>query len=195
MTPSFLPILCGLRWPAVLPCPSGPRGVVRRPAMALLAGLVLAGGMAAAPGAARAAPSADDRAFFEHAAACVAVLEREATELAGRYQAGDRSLKPALVKVTEHGFVFIGRSYLRGLREAEADRLLDQARQAQRPLAGDARARLVRACQSEGAELYADANALERALVSHRARARVDKLLARPVPPAAAASAGSSARS
>ncbi|WP_374675278.1 hypothetical protein [Ideonella sp.] len=150
-----------------------------RPAVCLAALAALGGA-----GVAQAAPTAADKAFYQRAAACVAVLEKEAGDMAGRYQAGERTLKPALVKLTEQGFAFIGQAYLRGLRQAEADRMLDEAKAAQRSLPADARAQLVAACRSEGARLYADANGLEQALVSNRARARVDKLLAKRRPPA-----------
>lgn len=126
---------------------------------------------------ARAAP--DDAPFYRRAAACVAVLERDAAALAGRHQAGERGVKPALVKLTEQGFAFIGRAYLRGLRQAEADRLVDEAKAAQRGQPAEALAQLSAGCQAEGARLYANANGLEQAVVSNRARARVDKLLAK----------------
>lgn len=119
-----------------------------------------------------------DAVFFERAASCVAVLERDAVALAGRYQAGERGVKPALVKLTEQGFSFIGRAYLRGLRKEEADRLTGEARQAQKAMSAEAVQQLSAACQAEGARLYAGAGTLEQMLVTNRAKARVDKLLA-----------------
>ncbi|MFZ5550749.1 MAG: hypothetical protein ACOZJX_18775 [Pseudomonadota bacterium] len=132
--------------------------------------------------AARPAGAAEDDPFYRRAASCVAVLERDAAGLAGRYKAGERNLKPALVKMTEQGFTFIGKAYLRGLRKAEADRLVDEAKAEQKGMAPEALAQLSAACQAEGAKLYASANGLEQALVTNRAKARVDKLLARPKP-------------
>jgi hypothetical protein len=129
--------------------------------------------------AAPAATADADQAFFQHAAACVAVLEHDATGLTGRYQAGDRAVKPALVKLTEQGFSFIGRAYLRGLRKDEADRLTDEAKEAQAAMPADALRQLSADCQAEGARLYAQAGSLEQAVVSNRARSRVDKLLAK----------------
>jgi hypothetical protein len=134
--------------------------------------LLAAGPTAAAP----------DDPFYRRAASCVAVLERDAAALAGRYRAGERNLKPALVKMTEQGFTFIGKAYLRGLRKAEADRLVDEAKAEQKGMPPEALAQLSAACQAEGAKLYAGANGLEQALVTNRAKARVDKLLARPKP-------------
>lgn len=133
--------------------------------------------LALAAGPARAAP--EDGPFYRRAAACVAVLERDATALAGRYKAGERTLKPALVKLTEQGFTFIGKAYLRGLRKAEADRLVDEAEAEQKGMAPEALGQLSAGCQAEGAKLYASANGLEQALVTNRAKARVDKLLAK----------------
>jgi len=125
------------------------------------------------------ATSADDAPFYRRAASCVAVLESDAKALAGRYQAGERTLKPSLVKMTEQGFAFIGRAYIRGLRKTEADRLTAEASAQQKGMPPEALQQLSSSCQAEGAQLYADANPIEQSLVSNRARARVDKLLAR----------------
>lgn len=141
--------------------------------------LGLAAGLAAASPPASAA-AADDAAFYRRAASCVAVLERDAKALAGRYQAGERAVKPTLVKLTEQGFAFIGRAYLRGLRKPEADKLTAEARAAQQSLPADSLQQLSTACQAEGTRLYQDANMLEQALVTNRAKARVDNLLAPP---------------
>ena len=139
--------------------------------------LVAAAALAAAvPGH---AASAEDAAFNRRAASCVAVLERDALALAGRYQAGERAIKPSLVKLTEQGFTFVGRAYLRGLRKAEADRLTAEASAIQKSMPPEALQQLSSGCQAEGAQMYADANSIERALVSNRAKARVDKLLSK----------------
>lgn len=126
---------------------------------------------------AHAAP--DDALFYKRAASCVAVLERDALALAKRHQAGERGLKAPLVKLTEQGFAFIGKAYLRGLRQAEADRLVEEAEVEQKGMAPEALGQLSAGCRAEGAKLYAGANGLEQALVSNRAKARVDKLLAK----------------
>ena len=146
--------------------------MTRLPTFALLS---FATWLAATP--AQAAP--DDAAFYRRAASCVAVLERDAVALAHRHQAGERGLKPALVRLTEQGFAFIGKAYLRGLRKSEADRLVDEAEAAQQAMPPEVLNQLSAGCQAEGAKLYTDANRLEQALVSNRARARVDKLLAK----------------
>lgn len=128
--------------------------------------------------AAPAVPAADDTPFYRRAASCVAVLERDAVELAGRYKAGERAVKPGLVRLTEQGFAFVGKAYLRGLRKPEADKLIDEAKAAQRAMSADALGQLSTGCRAEGAKLYGDANGLEQMIVSNRAKARVDKLLA-----------------
>ena len=127
---------------------------------------------------AHAAAAEADAVFFKRAASCVAVLERDATEMATRYKAGERSVKPGLVRLTEQGFAFVGRAYLRGLRKAEADKLIDEAKAAQKLMAADALLQLSTGCRAEGAKLYADANGFEQMIVSNRAKARVEKLLA-----------------
>jgi len=127
---------------------------------------------------ARADASQADAAFYRRAASCVAALERNAVVLAERYQAGERGLKPSLVKLTEQGFSFIGRAYLRGLRKEEADELTAEAKEAQQGMSAEAFQQLSSDCQAEGARLYADAGSLEQMLVSNRAKARVDKQLA-----------------
>lgn len=140
--------------------------------------LLLVFASVAMPAAAADATEADT-AFFRHAAACVAVLERDATAMAGRYQAGDRAVKPGLVKLTEQGFSFIGKAYLRGLRKEQADQLTAEAREAQKALSTSALQKLSSDCQAEGGRLYGQAGALEQAVVSNRAKARVEKLLAK----------------
>jgi hypothetical protein len=142
----------------------------------LLLALALAG--AARPAAAAGASEADT-AFFRHAAACVAALERDATTMAGRYQSGDRSVKSGLVKLTEQGFSFVGKAYLRGLRKEEADQLTAEARESQKGMSAAALQKLSSDCQAEGGRLYGQASALEQAVVSNRAKARVEKLLAK----------------
>lgn len=128
--------------------------------------------------AAPAVRAADDMPFYRRAASCVAVLEHDAVEMAGRYKAGERSVKPGLVRLTEQGFAFVGKAYLRGLRKPEADKLIDEAKAAQKAMSADALAQLSASCRAEGAKLYADANGLEQMIVTNRAKARVDKLLA-----------------
>lgn len=125
----------------------------------------------------RAAESTDDAVFHQRAAACVAVMKSDVERLVPRFRAGEAALRPDLERLTAQGYAFIGTAYLRGLRKAEADRMLAQAEAQQRQQAPEALRLLSTACQAEGAALLANANGLERALVNNRARARVDKLL------------------
>jgi hypothetical protein len=152
--------------------------VVNPPSIRSTLLLVLALAGVARPAAAAETAEADT-AFFRHAAACVAALERDATTMARRYQSGDRSVKPGLVKLTEQGFSFVGKAYLRGLRKEEADQLTAEARESQKEMAPAALQKLSTDCQAEGGKLYGQASALEQAVVSNRAKARVEKLLAK----------------
>lgn len=79
----------------------------------------------------------------------MAVLERDASALATRVQAGDKAARPGLLKLTEQGFTFVGRAYLRGLRKAEADRLVDEAKVAQKSLPPKPLQQLSAGCQAE----------------------------------------------
>ena len=146
--------------------------VVSRSLLALLAAPLIA---------AHAAPTAEpDLARYRHASACVAVLKQDASALADRYHEGATAVKPDVVRLTEQGFAFVGTAYKDGLRNPQADQLLQEAEHwlngqptsAQRQLSSD--------CQAEGSKLLSRSNVLERALVSNRARSRVDKLLAPP---------------
>lgn len=131
-----------------------------------------------------AAQNADDEAAklpaHRHASACVAVLKREALVLTARYKAGHTETRPEIVRLTEHGFVFIGTAYKNGLRKAQADALLEEAEQAQKQASPEALRQLLGECQTEGAQLLRDANFIERGLIGNRAAARVDKMLAPP---------------
>lgn len=125
------------------------------------------------------APLADAHAAgptAEHSAACVAALEREAEELAERFRQGHPELEPALVELVQQGFAFIGTAWKQGLRDAEANRLLKAAEEAQKSLSPQELAERQAACRAEGAMLLARANIIERAFVQHAAQRRVDKL-------------------
>ena len=115
---------------------------------------------------------------YQHASACVAVLKREALVLTARYKAGQIETRPEIVKLTELGVTFIGTAYKRGLREPQADQLLDEAEKAQTHASPEALRQLLGECQLEGAKLLREANFVERALVGNRAASRVEKMLA-----------------
>jgi hypothetical protein len=117
---------------------------------------------------------------YRHASACVAVLKREALVLTARYKAGHTETRPEIVKLTELGFTFIGTAYKSGLRNPQADQLMDEAEKAQKHASPEALRQLLAECQPEGAQLLREANFVERALVGNRAASRVDKMLAPP---------------
>ena len=72
----------------------------------------------------------------------------------------------------------MGVAFKRGLRNPQADQLLAEAEQQHRRLAAPAQRQVSTDCQAEAARLLASSNALERALVRNRAKARVEHLLA-----------------
>lgn len=120
--------------------------------------------------------------FYRRASACVAVMKRDVVSLKQRLLAGAPQLRPQMVKLTELGFTFIGTAYKRGLRKEQADALLAEAETAQKTQPAEGLKKLSTDCQAEGSRLLAKANVIERALVSNRAKARVDDLLAPPEP-------------
>lgn len=129
--------------------------------------------------AAQTDPSPQDLARWQQASACVAVLKADVLVLRDRHWAGTPGLKPEMKRLTEQGFAFIGTAYKQGLREPLADRLLAEAEAAQKQKPPDALRALSQGCRTDGARLLKQANVVERLLVSNRAEARVDKLLAR----------------
>lgn len=147
---------------------------------ALLTASVLSLLLAAGPARAQEGDDAARLAAHRHASACVAVLKREALLLAHRYKAGHTETRPEIVKLTEHGFAFIGTAYKSGLRKAQADQLLEEAEKDQKNASPDALRQLLGECQTEGTKLLREANFIERGLVGNRAAARVDKMLAPP---------------
>ena len=112
----------------------------------------------------------------EHSAACVAALESEAEQLAERFREGHQELEPVLVERVQQGFAFIGTAWKQGLRDAEANRLLRAAEEAQKSLTPQELAERQAAWRAEGATLLARANMVERAFVQRAAQRRVDKL-------------------
>jgi hypothetical protein len=112
----------------------------------------------------------------QHAAACVAALENEATSMAEQVRNGQAEVEPELVRRVQQGFAFIGSAYKQGLRGEEADRMLKEAERAQQSLPPAELAARQAACRTEGAQLLAHANLIERAFVERAAQRRVDKL-------------------
>ena len=140
--------------------------------------LLLLACLAAPAGAADPSPTTDP--FYRRASDCVAVMKGDVVSLKARHQAGVTQLRPQMVRLTELGFTFVGTAYKRGLRKAQADALLADAEKSQKSMSADHLKKLSTECQAEGGRLFARATAIERALVSNRARARVDDLLGPP---------------
>lgn len=120
--------------------------------------------------------AADPTPSHEHRAACVAALTTQAEPLAARLKSGDRSVEAELLKLTESGFAIIGVAYQAGLRKPEADQLLESAKKAQKSMPAPALSQLQASCRIEGSQVLADANALERFLVTSAAERRVKRI-------------------
>jgi hypothetical protein len=142
----------------------------------------------AASVAARAAPPDEATpASYRHASECVAVLKRDALGLVEASRASQPGARASLLRLTEQGFAFVGTAYKAGLRNPLADQLLAEAEQAQQRWPAERLRQLATDCQGEGATLLKQSNFIERALVSNRAKARVEHLLTPAVPPSPAA--------
>jgi predicted pyridoxine 5'-phosphate oxidase superfamily flavin-nucleotide-binding protein len=136
--------------------------------------LLLLTALAAATAGVAAEPSARDL----RAAECVAALDAHTHELAKQVREGRDTLRPLLLDRLVAGSAFVGDAYLRGdSDEQEARGLTDQMREAQKRLPPSELAARQAACADEGAKLYAEGNALQRAVVKRLAKRRMDKLL------------------
>lgn len=124
-------------------------------------------------------PSADDPKLpaWKRTSACVAVMKREILMLADKHRAGDTKAQSEMVRQAEWSFALIGTAYKQGLRKPQADKLLEEAEAALKTLSPDEQKALLQACQVEGQTTYKEANFVERALVSNRARARIESML------------------
>jgi hypothetical protein len=115
---------------------------------------------------------------WKRTSACVAVMKREIVGLADQHKAGKRQVEPEMVRLAEWSFALIGTAYKQGLRKPQADKLLEEAEAALKTQNPDEQKALLQACQIEGQKTYKDANFVERALVSNRAKARIETLTA-----------------
>lgn len=132
--------------------------------------------------AASLASAADMTQVHEHRAACVAALTTKAEPLITRLKAGDHSVEPELLSLTEKGFAIIGVSYKDGLRKPEADQMLESAKKAQKSMPAAELSQLQASCQVEGAQMLADVNMLERFMVTSAAQKRVTRITERAKP-------------
>ncbi|OYT89049.1 MAG: hypothetical protein CFE46_01030 [Burkholderiales bacterium PBB6] len=123
------------------------------------------------------AADAGTEEFFRRSSSCVAALKADVAPLIARYKAGATQTRPDILKLTELGFTFAGTAYLRGLRNPQADTLMQDAEKAQKAQGTEQLKALSQACQSEGQALYRKANFIERALVKNKAQSRVEHLL------------------
>ena len=123
------------------------------------------------------ADEAKQLAAWKRTSACVAVMKREIVVLADKHRAGDSKAQAEMVRQAEWSFALIGTAYKQGLRKAQADKLLEEAETALKAQSPDEQKALLQACQVEGQKTYKEANFVERALVSNRARARIESML------------------
>ncbi|RZI86137.1 MAG: hypothetical protein EOP38_02330 [Rubrivivax sp.] len=146
----------------------------------LLTGL-LAAATTASYAAAPDATAADqtDTTAHQHRAACVAALTSKAEPLVARMKGGDHRIEAELLGLTESGFALIGAAYRDGRRKPEADQLLDAAKKAQKAMPSAELAKLQSNCQSEGRQVLAEANMLERYLVTSAAKKRISRIAER----------------
>ncbi|MEJ5895681.1 hypothetical protein WIT60_02335 [Aquabacterium sp. G14] len=143
--------------------------------LGLMVGLVVVG-------PARAALPSADAVFFQEASECTAGFKARVVQ--HLKQAPSETRNQAILKDTEHGFVFIGVAYKKGLRNPEADQMLKAAEGRWSQLSTAQQASRLNRCTQQADQLMAEVSGLERFLVRNRAQARVDKLLAKEQRPA-----------
>lgn len=122
-------------------------------------------------------PEPSMRAANERRAACVAALTTKAEPLVARLKAGDGSVKPELLGLTESGFALIGVAYQDGLRKPEADQMLAAAKQAQKTMPADELSALQATCRAAGSKVLSQASMFERFLVTSAAQRRVNRII------------------
>lgn len=113
--------------------------------------------------------------FYAEASDCTAALKARVVERQAQPRSSARD--KAILSDTELGFAFIGVAYKKGLRNPEADQMLQAAEARWKALRkADQQARQ-QTCTTKGQQLMRDLSVLERFVVRNRAQARVDKLL------------------
>ncbi len=113
--------------------------------------------------------------FFLEASDCTAALKARVVERQAQPKSPARD--KAILGDTELGFVFIGVAYKKGLRNPEADQMLQAAEQRWRALSKADKLSRQASCTTRGQQLMRDVSAVERFVIRNRAKARVDKLL------------------
>lgn len=143
-----------------------------------LAGVLLLWAVSSGAVLAQSTPADDPKLpAWKRTSACVAVMKREIVGLADQHKAGKRQVEPEMVSLAEWSFALIGTAYKQGLRKTQADKLLEEAEAALKAQNPEEQKALLQACQIEGQKTFRDANFVERALVSNRAKARIESLL------------------
>jgi hypothetical protein len=110
------------------------------------------------------------------AAACVAALKLRAEPLAERLRQGDGAAEVPLKPIVTASFAFIGTAYKQGVRQPEADALVQEAEKAQAKLPAGELQRLQDQCQSQGQQLFSNASYFERQFVAHKVQSRIERL-------------------
>lgn len=120
-------------------------------------------------------PSAADQAFFLEAANCAAALEASVVDRQNQVRSDARD--EAMLRDVEHGFVFVGVAYKRGLRNPQADDMLHAAEKRWLALPQAEKEARLHGCTHQARQLMDDISMLERFLVRNRASSRLDRLL------------------
>jgi hypothetical protein len=141
---------------------------------------------AALAGSAAAASGADDEAFYQRAASCVAAMQVDQYALVGKARAGATEVRPELLLLTKLGFSYVGEAYLKGLRDPRGADMVKAATAEQKDWPEARHKALVAQCRVEAQKLYDNAGMWQWA-VDNKAKKRVDRFLS------VSASAGSSA--
>ena len=149
-----------------------------------IAALALLGGFAAAPAL---AGDAADEAFYQRASECAAAMQFDQFALVARARQGEPNLRPALFEITKLGFAYVGKAYLKGLRDPRGSNMLKAATVQQKDWPAARHQALVAECRAEAQKLY-DNSGMWKLLVDNKANKRVDRFLSMPPLPASAAS-------
>lgn len=144
-----------------------PRAVL----LLLTSSLMMARGVQAqtAPPAPPASP------FYVEAADCTAALEARVRARLTQNKSDARD--KAILADTELGFTFVGVAYKQGLRNPQADDLLDAAHQRWRQLPRTEQDSRQALCTTRARKLMSELTFVERFIVRNRAKARVERLL------------------
>lgn len=145
--------------------------------------LALLGGLAATPARA----NDEDEAFYRRASECAAALQVDQFALVARARSGEKGVRPALFEITKLGFAYVGKAYLKGLRDPRGSNMLKAATVQQKDWPAARHQALVAECRAEAQKLY-DNSGMWKLLVDNKANKRVDRFLSMPPLPASAAS-------